>query len=56
MANGASHAIFISLDASSANIETLDDLESITIGVKNLREGTQVDVNGIGAVLDSLEQ
>ena len=56
VANGASHAIFISLDASSVDIETLDDLESITMGVKNLREGTQVDVNGIGAVLDNLEQ
>jgi histidyl-tRNA synthetase len=54
VANGASHAVFISREVSGAGGPTVDDLQSVTLGLKNLSEGTQVDVQGIRALLDSI--
>jgi histidyl-tRNA synthetase len=54
VANGASHAVFISREVSSTDGPTVDDLESVTVALKNLSEGTQVDVQGIAALLETI--
>jgi histidyl-tRNA synthetase len=54
VSNGASHAVFVSRDRSSARTVTAGDLESVAMGLKDLSKGTQVDVQGMRALLDSL--